>query len=111
VLDEDVRMRPSGLEAMAKLGGIELNQDLVVEADPDARLASGIGESFYALVKEHPITQGLTAEKNQPAFKVLVTNAQSLTKSGNATELLASSDQAFSLRDIRPFMQQAVIPS
>src|SRR5262249_45637557 len=62
MLDEDDRVRTSGLEQLARIGGIDINRDFVFETEPSARLPSGAGESFFVMPKRHPITEGLTHE-------------------------------------------------
>lgn len=115
VLDEDHRLRASGLEAVARLGGIELGHDFVIEADPAFRLPTGVGESFFAQPKVHDVTRGLIKVESQIDYRILVTNAQSLSDAQNAqikpAELLSTSESAFSIDDVRALFDSAEPPS
>lgn len=108
ILDDDNRIRPTGLEPVTRLGGIEMGDDFVVERDPSARLPSGLGETFFAILRRHDITRGLVKEDGAAAYGVLMSAAQSLRASATGTPapLLVTSDQAFSVKDIRPFTEE-----
>ena len=106
ILDEDNRIRPTGLEPLTRTAGIELNADFVVEQDDKLRLPTGLGESFFATPKEHAITAGLF-RAGEPRFRVLVSAAQSLRASGKQpVSLLVTSAEAVAVKDIRPFVEQ-----
>lgn len=106
ILDGDNRISPTGLESVARLGGIELSTDFVVERDERLRLPAGLGESFFATPREHAITRGLL-KGNEARFRLLVSAAQSLALSGDRpSPLVTSSPQAFSIKDIRPFVAE-----
>lgn len=96
------RVVASGLESVAAKGGIELHQDLVLEKDKSRRPPQGIGETFLGSAKAHPISQGLTDEKN-PNVRLLFVLAQSLGKIPSSpvqpSELVTSSDQSFAVTD------------
>ncbi len=107
VLDDDNKIRPTGLEPIAELGGIHFDNDFIIEQDPSARLPSGLGANFFAVPKQHAITKALFDDDGKPRFRVLVEDAQSLkaTSSGTPDALLASSPSAFSIDDLGPFVQ------
>jgi hypothetical protein len=114
VLDDDGRIRSSGLEPVARLGGITLGDDMIVEADAAFRLPSGLGESFFAAPVSHPITEGLL-RGDDPAYRLLFSTAQSLgmasDHSGAAPKALAkTSERAFSVSDVRPFVEGKAVP-
>ncbi len=108
VLDDDNKIRPSGLEPVAELGGIHFNNDFIIEQDASARLPSGLGANFFAVPKRHAITKALFDDDGKPRFRVLVEDAQSLkaTTSGTPDALLASSPSAFSIDDLGPFVSE-----
>jgi hypothetical protein len=106
VLDEENRIQSGGLEPIAKVAGVELQNDFIIENDEQARLPQGLGETFFALPKPHAVTNGLFKD-DQPRYKVLGSAVQSLKGKGeHAVPLLVTSGQAFSLRDVRPFVDQ-----
>lgn len=107
VLDEDNRIKSTGLEPVARAAGVELGNDFIIEKNEEARLPQGLGETFFAVPKAHGITSGLL-KGDQAKFKVLISAAQSLkaTASSSAQPLLSTSSDAFSLRDVRPFVEQ-----
>ncbi len=110
VLDEENRITPTGLEPLARSAGIELSADFVVERDEKSRLPSGLGESFFAAPKPHGVTRGLLKD-GEPRFRVLLSAAQSMKAAdGRPVALLSTSQQAFSLRDIRPFVAEGIPP-
>jgi hypothetical protein len=109
MIDDEYRPIASGLQPLAARAGIELGNDTVVERAVDARLPSGVGESFYARAAEHPVTAGLSSG-GKAIFPVLVSVAQSLQTAATAPSgvtvapLLSSSEQAFAVDDLRPFL-------
>jgi len=107
VLDDGNRIRASGLERVAALGGIELGQDFVIEQNPELRMPQGLGETYFATPKPHDITAGLMND-DQPKLRPLVQAAQSIRaeKQGMALPLLATSKDAFGVKDIRPFVEE-----
>ncbi|HET7539230.1 MAG TPA: GldG family protein [Polyangiaceae bacterium] len=102
VLAEDKRVQRSGLEPVAQLLGVEFGQDFILETDSALRLPRGAGEVFFATPQAHEVTRGLEREGVKIDSRVLVSSAQSLRISSNspAKALLASSDQALSVRDL-----------
>lgn len=107
VLDDGNRIRASGLERVAALGGIELGQDFVIERNSELRMPQGLGETYFATPKPHDITAGLM-DDDQPKLRPLVQAAQSVhaQKDGLAKPLLVTSKEAFSVKDIRPFVEE-----
>jgi len=102
VLGEDKRVQRSGLEPVAKLIGVDLGQDFILETDTALRLPRGVGEVFFATPQTHEVTRGLEREGVKIDSRVLVSGAQSLRISSNspAKALLTSSDKALSVRDL-----------
>lgn len=98
---EDGRLQKSGLESVARAGGITLGGNFVIEQEAELRLPNGFGEAFLATPEEHPITEGL---RHGPKidFRVLVVGSQSLgtTQESSARPLLTSSKQSFALTDL-----------
>jgi hypothetical protein len=106
ILDEENRIQPSGLEPVCRVAGVELQNDFIIEKNEQARLPQGLGETFFTTPKPHAVTNGLFKD-DQPRFKVLASAAQSLKPKGDgAVPLLVTSDEAFSLHDVRPFVEQ-----
>jgi hypothetical protein len=106
VLGEDHHVQASGLEAVAKLIGVELGQDFILETDAALRLPRGVGEVFFATPLAHEVTRGLEREGVKIDSRVLVSGAQSLRIGANspAKPLLSSSEKALSLRDLSPLL-------
>lgn len=104
-------VRETGLEPLAALAGVELGHDVVLEADPSARLPRGAGEVFFAVPKPHEITNGLVRDVKVD-FRVLLSEAQSLrlTASSSATPLLVSSDRAVVITDLSPLLAGKPLP-
>lgn len=107
VLDDGNRIRSSGLEHLAGLAGIELGQDFIVERDPELRMPQGLGETYFATPKPHDITRGLL-DDDKPKVRPMITAAQSLRAlpGSLAQPLLTTSKDAFSVKDIRPFVEE-----
>lgn len=108
--DHEYRPVASGLAALAERAGVELGADTVVERASDARLPDGVGERFFARAEEHPITQGIVSD-GAVVYRVLLSVAQSLRPvtaaepEPSVAPLLRSSEQAFSVEDLRPFLE------
>ena len=112
-LSADNRMQALGLEPVARAVGIELHNDVVIEADESLRLSEGMGETFVALAsKTHPISAGLAREGSRVNQRVIVSLAQSMSKSGasEASPLLTTSTDGFGLREIRSFIDSGEMP-
>ncbi len=110
-LDDDGRIRPTGLEPVARAGGVEFGEDFLIEAEERLRLPQGLGETFLATPREHRITQGfLLGDKVR--YRVLLSAAQSLRAGSpaGAQVLLESSPRSFSLKDVRPFVEGGRVP-
>jgi hypothetical protein len=106
VLDDAYRPVPSGLEPIARAGGIELGADILVERAPELRLPSGVGERFFALPEEHPVTAGLRRGP-RPDQRAFFSVAQSVrpTAAGSPTPLVTTSAQSFAVSDLRRFLE------
>ena len=108
LLDEDSRITSSGLEPLTRAAGIDFGQDFVIEGDGAARLPSGAGETYFAKPIEHDITKGLV-DLDEIKVRVVVSSAQSLApREGKVrpASLLATTGEAFSVTDIRPFVNE-----
>ncbi len=107
VLDDGDRIRENGLGGLAALGGIEFGTDFVVERDGALRLPQGLGETYFATPLPHAVTRGLMDDQTAK-MRPELTASQSLhaTKDGEAQILLTTSKDAFSVKDIRPFVDE-----
>jgi len=109
MIDDEYRPISSGLEPLAARAGVVLGNDTVVERAPEARLPSGVGERFFARVEEHAVPRGIVSD-GAPLYRVLVSVAQSLAPAAappagvTSAALLRTSDQAFAVDDLRPFL-------
>jgi hypothetical protein len=107
VLDEDNRIRPTGLDPIGRAGGLEFNADFIIEQDQSLRVPTGLGETYFATPVSHDITRGLIKDDEKVEFKVMISAAQSMRAAagGSPSPLLRTSATAFSLKDIRPFVE------
>jgi hypothetical protein len=107
ILDDGNRIRETGLERLAEAAGMELGDDFVIERDPELRLPQGLGETYFVTPKEHDVTAGLFRE-GEARLRPEVTAAQSVraAKNGTAKPLVETSKDAFSVKDIRPFVDE-----
>jgi hypothetical protein len=108
---EGTRVVRSGLEPLAKLAGVELGADIVLETDEAARLPRGTGEVFFAAPVEHAVTRGLIREGGKIDFRVVVSEARSLLLSGDARPLLHTSSGALALDDVAPLLAGSPAPA
>jgi hypothetical protein len=108
MLDDDGRLTPVGLDGVLALAGMELAGDFVIERREQAVVPQGVGETFFAVPKEHAITKGMVHDEPEKRIDVLVSIAQSVRPkpSGSPAPLLQTSEEAFSVRDIRPFTEE-----
>jgi hypothetical protein len=75
------RFAPTGLEPVARLGGIELTQTVVVEGDPGHQIPETLPATFTAgEFGDHPITRALRGTD----ARVLVTTARALRRAPGA---------------------------
>lgn len=108
MLDDSNRIRPTGLDPVTARGGISMSSDFILERDPELVLPQGLGETFFVTPKLHEITAGLT-DGFDVRYRPLLTAAQSLkTTSADspAKPLLVTSKEAYSVKDIRPFVEE-----
>ncbi len=114
MIDDEYRPVPSGLQPLATRVGVVLGNDTVVERAADARLPSGVGERFFARAEEHAITRGLVSD-GAAVFRVMVSVTQSLAPAPSPpagvapVALLQTSEQAFAVDDLRPFLEGRVL--
>ena len=102
-LAEGSQVRATGLEPVLTLAGVELGRDVVLEQDSASRLPRGSGEIFFAHLEPHAITRGVLHEDDKLSARVLVVQARSLAASTGATLVMASSETAVAIRDLRAF--------
>jgi hypothetical protein len=90
----------TGLEPVLDLAGVRLGRDVVFEQDEAARLPRGSGELFFARLLPHPITRGVLHEDDKLSSRVLVVQSRSLSVREGASQLMESSAQALTLKDL-----------
>jgi hypothetical protein len=98
----DGRLTTVGLEPLARLGGIVLGANVVIELDSAFRLPNLFGETFLSTPSEHPVTRGLLRGRPTSPLRVVVSLAQSLEAQPGyqPRPLLSSSPVSVSLQDI-----------
>ncbi|HXS15963.1 MAG TPA: Gldg family protein, partial [Polyangiaceae bacterium] len=103
IVSEHGALADLGLGALLARVGVEMSPGFVLEADPAARLPSGMGETFFARALNHPITQGLSTDAARFDARVLFSAAAPLlaTTGSTAQPLLATSERAQALLDLR----------
>lgn len=107
-LDDEVRIRSTGLERLAAKGSILLGDDFVIEESSSRRLPMGLGETFLATPKQHAITRGLV-DLDEVLVDVLVSSSQSMSAGEGKVRpvtLLATSQESYAVSDIRPFVEE-----
>jgi hypothetical protein len=104
VIDQEGRLRATGLEALTRSIGVKLDPTFVIDPDPARRLPRGVGEAFFAEPKVHPITRGLARDEERIDSRPLIVAGRALatTEDSRATVLLTSSDQSFAVGNLRP---------
>lgn len=112
MLDADKkRVLPSGLETVMALGGIEARGDVIFEQDKLARIPGGVGETFLAQAKLHPITESLLKIERPRLLFILAQSLGRVASSGvQPSELLATSKDAFSMADFLSWSSDAGPP-
>jgi len=112
-LGEDSRVRPSGLEPLAELAGVELDRDVVLETSTERRMPRGAGEVFFATPVEHAATRGLVLQGGKTELGVVVSKSRSLTlaSTGLARPLLESSPEALVIEDLGALLDGKGPPS
>lgn len=76
------RFAPTGLESVARLGGIELTSSVIIESDPAHQIPETLPVTFTATeFGEHPITRSLRGMD----ARVLVTTARGLRRAQGST--------------------------
>jgi hypothetical protein len=104
IIDQEGRLRATGLEGLARMVGAKLEASFVIDPDPARRLPRGVGEAFFAEPKVHPITRGLARDEERIDARPLIVAARPLatTEDSRATVLLTSSEQSFAVGNLRP---------
>lgn len=109
-------LRATGLDPIAALGGVSLDDAIVVEEDPTLREPNELGLIFRARVHAHPTTDDLRkfAEARGGEAVVPLQYVRPLTKitvaGAPAQELLVSSDESFALHDVAKFVASKEAP-
>lgn len=101
---------PANLDRALGPFGIALDDDLIVEDDPDLAFPGSAGSRFAAQARTHAVTAALVrseavAQANAVVPRVVLQFARSMKKvseaaSAGAQELLVTSDKAFGLVDV-----------
>ena len=110
LLDDDSRIIDSGLTKLAEAGGVKLGSTLILEAAPD-RMLTPLGEIFRAEPRRHTITRGLNDRGDLLPPTVAAAQSLDLLTDVNAEVILRSSDDAFGLKDVRPFIKGGELPA
>lgn len=102
IVDEHGKIIPWGLSSLTHALGASPEASFILETDPQMRLPSGLGESFFATPKAHSITQGLSNDQLRLDARVLMTAAAKVgpDASGGAVTLLSTSASAFTVDDL-----------
>ncbi|GAC1543184.1 MAG: hypothetical protein NVS3B10_07450 [Polyangiales bacterium] len=109
-------LRATGLDPVAALAGVSLDDAVTVEEDPALREQGELGLIFRARVHAHPTTDDLRrfaeARGGEAAVPLqYVRSLQKITVAGAAAqELLVSSDQSFALHDVASFVSSKEAP-
>jgi hypothetical protein len=116
-IDLDTKsLRPTGLDVVAALAGVSLDDAVTVEEDPSLREPGELGLIFRARVHAHPTTDDLRkfAESRGGEAVVPLQYARPMTKistsGATAQEMLVSSDQSFALHDVATFVASKEAP-
>ena len=103
-------MAPPGLDDVAALAGVSLDDAVAVEELPELREPNGLGLILRARVHAHPTTDDLRkfAEERGAEPAVPLVWARPLRKSptngASPQELLVTSDQSYALHDVVSFL-------
>lgn len=102
VPDTEGKLSSIGFEPLARLIGVRIGVNVVVELDDAFRLPNLFGETFLSTPSEHPSTRGLVRRNGESPLRVVVSLAQSLEKEtdSRATTLLASSPASIVIPDV-----------
>jgi hypothetical protein len=86
----------SGLSKVIEAIGVQAESGFVVEEDSALRLPGGLGETFFATPRTHPITRGLSTEQMRLDARVLVSAARAIEPlpGSGAAVLLEASEKA-----------------
>ena len=111
-LTDDGRVASTGLEPLAELVGVKLEQNVVLETDSERRLPRGAGEVFFATPLDHAATRGLVLEGGKAELSVVVSKSRGLTLApgGPARALLRSSPKALAASDVKAVLDGKSTP-
>ena len=99
--DTPTGLASSGLEHVVEPFGIELQETLVVETEPELVFPNTGGTRFVGIPKQHPVTAGLVKqEARQELPRIVVQFSRSMKASGTAQEILGTSPNAFGLTNV-----------
>lgn len=102
LVDHQGRVQDPGLAGLFERWGVYVEPAFILEHDSSKRLPSGLGESFFATVQTHPITQGLSTAEVRTDARVFFSAAQPLwaAPGSPAQALLTSSRTARLITDL-----------
>jgi hypothetical protein len=98
----------TGLEAVARVFGIGLVNDMVFELDNRSKLPVGVGEAFFPEIRSHAVTEGMVGGA-AGGLRVTLFASRSLLAlpgAGKPTELLMSSAESFGMSDFFAWAQK-----
>ena len=102
-----------GLDKVTEPFGIALEEAFVFETDPRRKLPMGVGEQFFAGLRQHDITRGLLQTYAED-LRILFIAARPLSASGTGSvapvELLATSEKAFGMVDFFGWAERGGMP-
>jgi len=115
MLDADQgRQIDTGLEPVARMFGIGLENDYVFERDDDARIPRGTGEVFFPELAAHPTTDGLVGPSLAVAgLRIVAMRARSLRTlpaEVQPTTIMKTSEEAFGMRDFHRWVKEGGAP-
>ena len=107
MVDGDAKIVSSGLSRLtAELGVIE-GSAFILERDPQSRLPEGLGETFFAQPKTHPITRNLSTSEARLDARLLIIAAQPLRQAAGvpAIPFVETTKQAVAIFDLNSLAQ------
>lgn len=102
IVDAQGYVAEPGLSDVLSMLEVETGQTFVLETDPKQRLPGGIGETFFAQPKPHPITRGLSTDEARVDARVVMAAARPLVKTSgsSAVTLLETSTAAVTISNL-----------
>ena len=103
IIDDRGQVIPSGLQPVARKAGAQLVAEFIIEEDPRLALPGSMGESFFALTKVHPVTQGLATQRSRLDARPLFSGASPVIALQEAGSVVAlqTSEQSFGMKNLR----------